>query len=120
MPWKAKAAGLLSNLSELTVKYPTSFGNWASLLIDVFAGINEIAVCGNGFEELRDELLQYFIPNKVVQCTNDPNENKFPLIAKKSISNQPLVYLCRNYTCQAPVENVPSITNQIVNNAKFN
>ena len=118
--WKEKAVGLVSSLSDLVIKYPTSFGNWASLLIDVFADINEIAICGDGFEKLRDELLQYFIPNKVVQCTNDPNEKKYPLIAQKSISSQPLVYLCRNYTCLSPVDNIPSITNQIVNNAKIN
>ncbi|HMJ48524.1 MAG TPA: hypothetical protein VK498_14420, partial [Ferruginibacter sp.] len=117
--WKEKAAGLLINLSALIIKYPTSFGNWASLLIDVFAGINEIAICGNGFEKLRDELLNHFLTNKVIQCTNDPNENKYPLIAQKSITNQPIVYLCRNYTCQAPVDNIPSIVNEIVNNAKF-
>ena len=118
--WKQKAVTFLSSLSELIVKYPTSFGNWASLLIDVYADISEIAICGNGFEDLRDELLGYFIPNKVLQCTNDPSEKKYPLIAQKSISSQPLVYLCRNYTCMAPVDNIPSITNQIVNNGKFN
>lgn len=118
--WKEKAAGLLNNLSELIIKYPASFGNWASLLIDVIADINEIAICGNGFEILRNELLSIFIPNKVLQCTNDPNENKYPLITQKSISNQPLVYLCRNYTCQVPVDNIPGIINQIVNNTNFN
>lgn len=117
--WKEKAAGFLNNLAELIIKYPTSFGNWASLLIDVYAGVNEIAICGNGFEKFRDELLQKFIPNKVIQCTNKPNENKYPLISKKSISNQPFIYLCRNYTCQAPVDNVQSIVNEIVNNTNF-
>ena len=118
--WKEQAVILLNNLSGLTGKYPTSFGNWACLLIDLFADINEIAICGNGYEKLRDELLTHFIPNKVLQCTNDPNENKYPLIAKKAISTEPFIYLCRNYTCQVPVENVRSIINQIVNNPKFN
>ena len=117
--WKQNAAGFLSGLSELIIKYPTSFGNWASLLIEVYAEINEIAICGNGFEKLRDELLQYFIPNKVVQSTNDPNENKYPLIAQKSISSQPLLYLCRKYACKAPVENISEIVKEIVNNTKF-
>jgi hypothetical protein len=118
--WKEKAVTFLRRLSELIIKYPTSFGNWACLLIDVFAEINEIAISGEGFEKLREELLGHFVPNKVIQCTNDPNENKYPLIAQKSISSQPLVYLCRNYTCLAPVDNIPSIINQIVNNGKFN
>ncbi|MDB5222948.1 MAG: thioredoxin protein [Chitinophagaceae bacterium] len=118
--WKEKAAGLLNSLSELIIKYPTSFGNWACLLIDVFAGINEIAICGNGFEKLRDELLTYSIPNKVLQCTDRASGGKYPLLSQKSISTQPIIYLCRNYTCQAPVGDIPSIINQIVNNTKFN
>jgi uncharacterized protein len=117
--WKETAAGSLINLSPLIIKYPTSFGNWASLLIDVFADINEIAICGNGFERSRDELLQHFVPNKVIQCTNRPNENKYPLIAGKTLTNEPLVYLCRNYTCLSPVAGIPSIVNEIVNNVKF-
>lgn len=118
--WKQKATGFLNNLSELIIKYPTSFGNWACLLIDIFAGINEIAICGNGFENLRDELITHFIPNKVLQCTNNPQEDEYPLLAQKSVSTKPLIYLCRNYTCQSPVDNIPSIINQIVNNPKFN
>ena len=118
--WKEKAAAYLSNLSELIIKYPTSFGNWASLLIDVFAGINEIAICGNGFEKLRDELISYFIPNKVLQCTDSPKDHEYPLLSQKNNSTQPFVYLCRNYTCQVPVDNVPSIIKGIVNNPKFN
>ena len=118
--WKEKAAGYLHNLSDLITKYPTSFGNWASIFIDIVAGINEIAICGTDYEILRDELNSYFIPNKVIQCAGNFIENKYPLLAQKSISTQPLVYLCRNYTCKVPVDNVQSVINEIVNNTKFN
>ena len=117
--FKQKAIVLLHNLSELITKYPTSLANWASVLIDIFADINEIAVCGKGFEKLRDELLNNFIPNKVIQCAKDPNGNIYPLTAQKNNLNQPLIYLCRNYTCQAPVNDVALIVNEIVNNTKF-
>lgn len=116
--WKEKAAGMLNSLSELIIKYPTSFGNWACLLINIFAGIIEIAVCGKGFENKRDELLNYFIPNKILQCT-DSSQDEYPLLAQKSISTKPFIYICRNYTCQLPIDNIPSIINQIVNNPKF-
>ena len=118
--WKEKAAGYLQNLSELFTKYPTSFGNWASIFIDIVAEINEIAICGNGYEIVRDELNSYFMPNKVIQCTESVIEKEYPLLSQKSISSQPLLYLCRNYTCKVPVNNVPAIINEIVNNPKFN
>ena len=118
--WKEKATGFLQNLSELIIKYPTSFGNWATMFIDIVADVNEVAICGTGFEKLRDELLSYFIPNKVLQCTDSGEEERYPLLSQKSISTQPFVYLCRNYTCKAPVDNIPAIINEIVNNPKFN
>lgn len=117
--WKEKAIGLLKSLSDLIIKHPTSFGNWACLLIDLLAGINEIAICCNGFQNLRDELHTHFIPNKVLQCTDNPREqNNYPLLAQKDISNKPLIYLCRNYTCQQPVE-ILSIIKQIDDNLEF-
>jgi len=83
------------------------------------AGINEIAICCNGFQNVRDELNTHFIPNKVLQCTdNPPGQNKYPLLAQKDISNKPLIYLCRNYTCQQPVE-ILSIIKQIDDNLAF-
>ena len=112
---KKKASEMLRNLSDLIIKYPTSFGNWACIGIDQCKGTNEIAVCGKNYEKLRDELLNYFIPNKVIQCA-DKADDTYPLLSNKSSSTQPLIYLCRNYTCRAPEDNAEAILYQIVKN----
>ena len=117
--WKQNAVNFLNSLSELVIKYPTSFGNWSCFLIDLHAGVNEIAICGDGFQKVRDQLLSQFIPNKILQCSQLPDDN-YPILANKSISTKPLIYLCRNYTCQSPSDDLLSITNQIVNNIKIN
>ncbi len=118
--WKEIATTFLINLSELIIKYPTSFGNWACFLIDLFAGINEIAICGNGFKDLRDELNTYFIPNKILQCSDKDLGNEYPLLLQKNYSPKPLIYLCRNYTCQSPQENIMSVISRINSYIKFN
>lgn len=118
--WKQNAATHLKSLSELIIKYPTSFGNWACLLIDIFAGINELAICGEKFEILRNELLTHFIPNKVVQCADNTEMNEYPLLAQKGTSAKPLIYICRNYTCLAPSDNVALIVTQTSNCLNFN
>jgi uncharacterized protein YyaL (SSP411 family) len=117
--WKEKAVMLLNNISELVTKYPTSFAYWGSVLTDVYAGINELAICGTGFEKLRDELSGYYVPNKVLQCSNDMNDGNFPLLKQKAMDGRALIYLCRNYSCQSPEDNIPSIVNQIVKNPFF-
>ncbi len=111
--WKEKAITLVKSLSEIIIKYPTSFGNWACVLIDQAAIINELVVIGKEFEPLRDELLQNFIPNKVLQCAEISGEVAFPLLQNRDIISEPLIYLCRNYTCKLPNKNVQVILEEI-------
>ena len=111
--WRERAINLTANLTDLTVKYPTSFGNWASLILNIYHGFNEIAIVGDDFEKLRDELLAHFIPNKVLQCSAEASGSKYPLLAGKPASKQPFAYLCRNYTCKKPVKSVTAIIEEI-------
>jgi uncharacterized protein YyaL (SSP411 family) len=117
--WKEKAVMLLNNISELITKYPTSFAYWASVLIDVYAGFNELAICGDEFENLRDELLGLYLPGKILQCSNKTGDEIFPLLKQKAMQGKPHIYLCRNYSCLSPEYDIPSIVNQIVKNRFF-
>lgn len=116
--WKEKAISSISNLSDLIVKYPTSFANWACLVINICYGFNEIAIIGEGFEKLRDELLNNFIPNKVLQCATEVQGDQYPLLTNKPFSKQPLAYLCRNYMCLEPVKNVAQLMQKIAGGIK--
>jgi uncharacterized protein len=111
--WKQQAVTIIGNLTDLTVKYPTSFSNWACLILNMYQGFNEIAIVGKGFEKLRDELLTHFIPNKVLQCTEKPIGNQYPLLANKPVSFGPLAYLCHNYMCIEPVKSVDALMKKI-------
>lgn len=116
--WKEKAISSIGNLSELILKYPTSFSNWACLAINISYGFNEIAIIGEGFEKLRDELLNNFIPNKVLQCAVEVQGDQYPLLVNKPFSKQPLAYLCRNYMCLEPVKNVAQLMHKITGGIK--
>ena len=59
------------------------------------------------------ELLQSFIPNKVLQCTDENEDSKFPLLANKDVTKKALIYLCKNYACKAPVNTVQHLLNQL-------
>jgi uncharacterized protein YyaL (SSP411 family) len=111
--WKEKAINMLAGLSKVVIKYPTSFGNWACMLIDEVSLINEIAIVGQKLQLLRDELLKNFIPNKVLQCTKKPEDETFPLLSNKPLLIQPLIYLCRNYTCLSPIAEVHIAIDQV-------
>ncbi len=117
--WKETAVKMLSQLSELITKYPTSFANWACIFIDQAALTNEIAVVGKNFEALKNELLSCFIPNKILQSAEKGNP-EFPLLSDKVALEEPLVYLCRNYTCQAPQKSADAVIVLVTQSANFN
>jgi uncharacterized protein YyaL (SSP411 family) len=103
--WRDQSRNMLATLGEATLKYPTSFGNWASLLLEGTAGTEEIAVVGKGAKELLPELLKEYIPNRVIQVSEYPND-EFPLLQGKKTTVNPAIFKCSNYTCLAPVFSV--------------
>jgi hypothetical protein len=75
-------------------------------------GVPEIAVTGGGFDTVLKQLLRIFIPYRVVQSS--PLEAKgFPLLEGKSFSASPLIWLCKDYACQAPVNEVSALQKMI-------
>jgi len=74
--------------------------------------VPEIAVIGPGVEKLKIELLSAFIPTRIFQSSIAEN-NRYPLLAGKPESNDPLIYLCKNYSCQYPVREVKQLIQQL-------
>lgn len=100
--WKERAIETTKNLGEAISKYPTSFGVWAGFVLEVGSGINEIAIIGKDPWELLKGVLGLYIPHKIVMCTDRENKD-FPMLKDKKMSDQALIYLCREYTCKKPV-----------------
>ena len=105
---------MLKGLSDATVKYPTSFGIWAEMIQKLILGINELVIAGEGYDGLLTELLGIFMPHRVLQVSAYSNDS-FPLLTGKSFSNRPVIFLCKNYACQAPVTNVDSLVRLLEN-----
>jgi uncharacterized protein YyaL (SSP411 family) len=99
---------MCSGLREVIRKYPGSFGVWASVMQGLSMGIPEIAVTGSSAGTILKELLCIFIPFRIVQSS--PSEApEFPLLAGKSFSTTPTIYLCKDYSCQSPVNQLDAL-----------
>jgi len=98
---------MVSALEQVIRKYPGSFGVWASLLQAFTQEVPELVLTGKKINELRNQFLSIFIPNRIFQSTEitDPS---FPLLDGKPVADQPLIFLCKNYACQRPVDNLPA------------
>jgi uncharacterized protein len=101
--WRERAVGITEALSHAIIKYPTSFGAWANFLIELIVGTNEIAVVGKDSHGLAKKLLNFFIPNKVLQFAAKPAD-EFPLLSGKSVPEGTEIFLCRRYACKKPVK----------------
>lgn len=112
--WKDRAYGMVNTLGKAIVKYPTSFGNWAALLLEMTYGTNEIVLTGPGFEELLPELLAEYIPHRVIIGSADFREHDaWPLLNKKPATDPPSLWLCRGFTCLPPVISVKGLSSLI-------
>jgi uncharacterized protein len=103
--WKRRAGGMISSLNDLVVQYPTSFGVWAVLLVEIVDGIKEIVVVGGEPSTLATQVLAEYIPHKIFLVSNT-GEEQLPLLTGKTPIDKPLIYLCREYSCLKPVTQV--------------
>ncbi|CAN5797565.1 thioredoxin domain-containing protein [soil metagenome] len=106
--WQSMAQKMTLNLADTVVKYPTSFAAWAFVLLKQVMGINEIVLTGKNMHQIQKALLKLYIPNKVFQ-SSDTESNEMPLLKKKTYSAEPLIYLCREYVCQEPVNTMKEL-----------
>ena len=116
--WYQLAKKITVSLASAIVKYPASFAIWASLLLKHTFGINELVITGNNFSDLRNQVLMEYIPGKILQAGNREN-SKFPMLTGKSHGDETLIYLCRQYSCKAPVNNVEKLLEQVNISIKF-
>ncbi len=103
--WRQRSTDMTASLGNAIVRYPTSFGNWAGVLLEFVTGINEIAIIGEEADQLRSQVLQEYIPQRVIMSTSSAAKD-YPLLAGKPVSDKTSIYLCRSYTCQHPVFSV--------------
>jgi uncharacterized protein YyaL (SSP411 family) len=54
------------------------------------------------------------IPYRVFQSATQENTH-FPLLYNKPAGDSPLIFLCKNYTCQPPVNEIDTIVRLLEN-----
>ncbi|HQU55858.1 MAG TPA: thioredoxin domain-containing protein [Chitinophagaceae bacterium] len=114
--WRQQAINMLQSLVDVIIKFPLSFGHWASILLEISEGTHEIAVIGPEMEAFIKEILHIYIPHRVLMAALQP-DNNYPLLAYKQPLVETAIYLCRNYTCRQPVFSVGELM-LLINNAQ--
>ncbi|MHA4808386.1 thioredoxin domain-containing protein [Flavitalea flava] len=116
--WKDKAIRMAASLQRPVMHYPGSFGIWATFFQALTYVIPEVVITGINPENARKEFLRHSIPYRVFQSAEIENTH-FPLLSNKPVGESPLIFLCKNYTCQLPEKEVVAIIRHLENVQKF-
>ena len=99
--------------------FPSAHTPFVTSLDFMFENSYEVVIAGNSSSEKTHEMVEIinsiYVPNKVVILR--PTEGESPPITSiapftremKEIEGSPAVYVCRNYACKSPVNDVDKI-----------
>jgi len=110
--WRLRAQQMTLSLGKAIINYPTSFGMWTCLLQEMIHSTNEIVILGDEFQTLLEEVLQTYIPNKVIMGSKE-SDFYYPLMAGKDSKGSTLIYLCKDFSCRQPISSTAALLEQI-------
>ena len=96
---------MLAKMKDLLLKNVDYLTNWACLATQMVSPTAEIAIVGKDYLQLRKEIDSRYYPNKILSGTN--SESQLPLLENRTAkSDETLIFVCYNKTCQLPVKTV--------------
>ncbi|HZE83063.1 MAG TPA: thioredoxin domain-containing protein, partial [Puia sp.] len=116
--WGDRATRMATQVHRFVTGYPGSFGIWATLYQAITYVIPEVVITGRGLDTVRKEFLRQLIPYRVFQSATEKN-TQFPLLCDRPPGDSPLIFLCKDYTCQLPVNDVVTFFRLLENVQKF-
>jgi uncharacterized protein YyaL (SSP411 family) len=111
--YEKQAVQLVKNVFEDVKKNLGYYSNWAlAANYKIFKTI-ESAIVGKEWKEKLKQLQKIYLPGVIYSgATNDSN---LPLLENKFIEGKTMIYVCKNKSCNLPVEKVGEALNQITN-----
>ncbi|MFD0792864.1 thioredoxin domain-containing protein [Mucilaginibacter litoreus] len=103
------SAQLLRNIVPHMARYGTAYPNWTILLLEEIFGVNEVAVTGPGYEQMRKEIETRYIPNKIIL---GGATGTLPLLQNR-LGDTTRIFVCRDKTCGLPAHNLSDALKQI-------
>ena len=107
--FKKIATQMLANVYDGMETYASAYSNWGILVMNITYPYYEVAVTGEHWEEKLKELNQHYLPNKILL---GGTKGTLQLLQGK-FSDETMVFVCVNKTCQLPVTGVSEATRQI-------
>lgn len=111
--YKDIAEQMLNNIYSKFNTYLPAYSNWAQLLMWKSQPFYEIALVGSESLELNKEIQKNYIPNCVVLGSKKKKEENLELLEMKWVDGENMIYVCENYSCKLPVNEVAKALMQL-------
>ncbi|MDX8340046.1 thioredoxin domain-containing protein [Draconibacterium sp. IB214405] len=105
------ARKMLQYITPHFCNYPMAYANWGTLLLKLTAPYFEVAVCGINSRLLLKKLQRGFQPH-VLWAVAEKN-SEVPLLKDRFFHTTDLIYVCKNGSCELPVEEVEEAAEKI-------
>jgi uncharacterized protein len=109
--WEQRALNMLDAVTEEFMRYPPGYSNWAALGLHVAYPFYEVAIVGKTVDEKLRTLYKTGLTNTILAPGLDGSE--LPLLKNREVAGKTLIYVCKNSSCQLPVESVEEALKQI-------
>lgn len=108
--YSSRAEHMLAAVHPQIKTYGSAYSNWAIQLLNKVVGLNEIAISGPNFDQVRKEICKNYIPNKIMIAGP---ASSLPLLRDKQ-SAETRIYVCRNQVCQLPVTTIEEALSYLI------
>lgn len=106
---------MLNNVLPSVSRGASWYSNWVELMLHHVYPFYEVAIVGKDAEEKREEMEQFYQPNKIL--IGGKKENGLPLLENKLVKGDTRIYVCVDKACQLPVSEVNEAVKQMNWNA---
>lgn len=101
---------MLTSAEPLMLQQAAFFYNWFELYRKLLQEPYEVAIVGDNAEQLRSQLSKEYLPNSLLLGGEEEN---LELLKMKLVEGKTMIYICRNKTCQLPVETIEEALEQM-------
>ena len=104
---------MVLNMQKMTHQHTQFYSRWASVEAKLIDTSIEISIVGKDSEMRRVEFGEYYMPQ--VLFSGSKKESSIPILKDRYQTNETLIYVCINKSCNLPVRSVEEAIDQIKN-----
>lgn len=109
-----KAVSGLRNMKKSILKFPQSFSKWAEALFYDLYATKELVIVGEEYLNYIKLVQKNYLP-ELLYCSSKTGKEPLPLFENREKNdNNTMIYLCSNYTCELPTDDIKSVLNSLI------